>query len=622
MSQPVSEPITLSAAAGQATERLLAERHPDGHWIGELSTSALSTSTAVMALHLAQRAGLADHPSLIENGLKWLADHQNDDGGWGDTVLSFSNISTTMLAHGVFQAADADRFPEQIRRSGTWIDEHGGIDAVIARYGKDRTFSVPILTHCALAGIVDWDRVMPLPFELACIPPRFYNAVRLPVVSYALPALIAIGQVIFHRRGHRNPIIRRIRRAAIGPSLKILERIQPDHGGFLEATPLTSFVAMSLIGAGHGQHPVTRKCLDFITASVRSDGSWPIDTNLATWVTTLSVNALSIPVPGDSADQGDSDTASAALPDADQRGVIRDWLLSQQMRSRHPYTQAAPGGWAWTDLPGGVPDADDTPGAMLALLNLRPGEETLTDRERSALSAAAEWLLNLQNRDGGWPTFCRGWGTLPFDRSACDLTAHALRALQRWIAQVPGQPRPLQRRTMAAIRRGVNFLQRQQADDGTWLPLWFGNQWNDDDANPLYGTARVVLGLCDLAATAPSARLSGMIRRGIDWIAASQNDDGSWSARRGLPGSVEETALGVEAVSRCLETGIVPDADLTGCFETGTAWLLERSAQGRLDEASPIGFYFAKLWYFERLYPIIFATSALRRAAAVSARGR
>jgi hypothetical protein len=31
-------------------------------------------------------------------------------------------------------------------------------------------------------------------------------------------------------------------------------------------------------------------------------------------------------------------------------------------------------------------------------------------------------------------------------------------------------------------------------------------------------------------------------------------------------------------------------------------------------DPAPIGFYFAKLWYFERLYPLIFAVSCLRRA--------
>ncbi len=38
-----------------------------------------------------------------------------------------------------------------------------------------------------------------------------------------------------------------------------------------------------------------------------------------------------------------------------------------------------------------------------------------------AARAGLIWLLALQNRDGGWPTFCRGWGVLPFDRSGADL---------------------------------------------------------------------------------------------------------------------------------------------------------------------------------------------------------
>src|SRR4029077_8232431 len=132
----------------------------------------------------------------------------------------------------------------------------------------------------------------------------------------------------------------------------------------------------------------------------RADGSWPIDTNLATWVTTLAVNAL-----------GQHETQNSKLETR-----IRPWLLNQQYRTIHPYTRAAPGGWAWTDLPGGVPDADDTAGALLALRRLgEPDEQT-----RAATLAGARWLLGLQNRDGGIPTFCRGWGALPFDRSSAD----------------------------------------------------------------------------------------------------------------------------------------------------------------------------------------------------------
>ena len=47
-----------------------------------------------MALHLANPF---EHREHIDAGVKWLVAHQNADGGWGDTVKSFSNISTTML---------------------------------------------------------------------------------------------------------------------------------------------------------------------------------------------------------------------------------------------------------------------------------------------------------------------------------------------------------------------------------------------------------------------------------------------------------------------------------------------------------------------------------------------
>ena len=53
------------------------------------------------------------------------------------------------------------------------------------------------------------------------------ETVRLPVVSYALPALIAVGQVRHHHRKPWNPLLRGLRALAIRPSLRVLERIQP-----------------------------------------------------------------------------------------------------------------------------------------------------------------------------------------------------------------------------------------------------------------------------------------------------------------------------------------------------------------------------------------------------------
>ena len=49
-------------------------------------------------------------------------------------------------------------------------------------------------------------------------------------------------------------------------------------------------------------------------------------------------------------------------------------------------------------------------------------------------------------------------------------------------------------------------------------------------------------------------------------------------------------------------------------MQRGIAWLIDAVESGRFREPSPIGFYFAKLWYFEKLYPLIFTVAALGKA--------
>ena len=535
-----SSPWTASALR----ERLLAARTPAGHWEGELSSSPLSTATAVTALTLA-----GGHEGLVRGGLRWLAAHQNPDGGFGDADGCPSNISTTALAWatlGQHRAVGRERAEAWLSRRVGPLTAESLAAAVTHVYGDDRTFAVPILTHCALAGRFGWEHVPVLPFELAALPHAWFKWVGLPVVSYALPALIAIGQAQHHHHPTASRTARAIRDAARSRTLRILESIQPASGGFLEAAPLTSFVTMALAGSGLAGHPVARQGVAFLVDSVRPDGSWPIDTNLATWLTTLSINVLG---------------GAAFTPE--ERRYLRRWLLDQQYRVVHPYTRSAPGGWAWTDLSGGVPDGDDTPGALLALAELGRDAET-----RDAATRGVGWLIDLQNDDGGIPTFCRGWGRLPFDQSSPDLTAHALRAWHAWRAVDP--------RVDRAMERAVAYLVRHQRPDGSWIPLWFGNPWTPDQTNPVYGTARV-LECRDLLPA--EARL-----RGEAFLRSKQHEDGSF-------GTIEETALAVAATGD----------------PRGRQWLLMRDAVG----PAPIGLYFAKLWYFEKLYPLIFTVAAL-----------
>lgn len=596
----------VGRARTAATEALLAARDGAAHWTGELSASALSTATAVTALTLVARGEPAAAPRLrplIARAYAWLAAHQNADGGWGDTTRSLSNISTTTLVWAAWGLAEGGEKGSAaiLARAERWLTAAAGSlapDALVAaierRYGADRTFSIPILTMCALCGrlgpgVEGWRRVRALPFELAALPQAWFGALQLPVVSYALPALIAIGQVRHGLLPPANPLVRAVRDRARARTLAKLEQLQPPNGGFLEATPLTSFVTMSLAGLGLTAHPVAQRGIDFIAGAQRTDGSWPIDTNLATWVTTLAVNALA--------------PSAGALP-AGEVAPLRAWLLGQQFRAVHPYTLAAPGGWAWTDLPGGVPDADDTAGAILALARL----DGTSAEARVALEAGVGWLLNLQNRDGGIPTFCRGWGKLPFDRSSPDITAHALRA---WAAAGGGLSVEMQARIGRAAKRARGFLARTQRADGAWVPLWFGQQHDPADENPLYGTARVV------AALAADGAGSEALDRAVAWLVAQQGPDGGWTgapAAARVPSSVEETALALEALALAWPRAVAREA-VRAALARGAEWLCAAVEREAWREAAPIGFYFAKLWYFEKLYPLVFAVGALQALA-------
>lgn len=569
---------------------LLQKRNAAGYWEGRLSSSALGVAVAITALHFFDAPG---NTSGISSGLSWLERNINADGGFGDSPESVSNVSTSLLCYSAVKACSTDgngislllKIGDYLRSQNIDVNSEQLIPAILDFYKTDRTFSVPILTMCALCGVPGkkaFESIPQLPFELSRLPRSFYSMLNLSVVSYAIPALIAVGIAIFRFKKRKNPLMRLIREASVNKALVLLRKIQPESGGYLEAIPLTAFVCLCLVESGYRDLEVVRDGMSFLKRTQRDDGSWPIDIDLSTWVTTLAVKSLR------------NNLGKVLTPTEKQQ--IASHLLEVQNKQVHPFNGTQPGGWGWTPHSGAVPDGDDTPGAILALLALNRED---TEVVREAVLSGCNWLIQLQNRDGGFPTFSRGWGKLPFDESCADLTGHSVLAMAMVDSVFnSGMTTSQHARFKKSFVGAMIFLEKHQDKSGFWRPLWFGNQHASDHENPVYGTARVTAYLNETLQTQLgkeySVILKLMIDRGCRFLVSVQNQDGSWGGSKNIAGSIEETALAVTALS--------PNGFQEECA-SGLNWLAEKAKSDGF-VASPIGLYFASLWYDEELYPL------------------
>ena len=578
---------------------LMDEMNPQGFWTGELSSSALGVAVAIAALHFHDSE---THQPNIQKGLVWLQTNVNEDGSFGDTPDSPGNVSTSLLVYAatnLYAATDGETAVLQNKiaayLSAQNIDVHSVrvAEVILAHYQKDYTFSVPILTLCGLCGVPGneaFTHIPQLPFELSLVPRKFYRMLNLSVVSYAIPALIAVGIVVFKKK--RSSVFGRLVRSwSIKPALALLHRLMPASGGFLEAIPLTAFVCLSLIEAGFCDSDVVEKGIHFLTRTQRSDGSWAIDVDLSTWVTILAVKSLR--------------SKQNEVLSAKQQHELANHLKGIQNLEVHPFNGSQPGGWGWTNHSGSVPDGDDTPGVILTLMHLQPKNEV-----KELVLVACDWLLNLQNNDGGFPTFSRGWGKLPFDQSCADLTGHCLLALSSCLEAYGDElPTCTLEKYQKSFRRSLAYLIKHQQSTGSWLPLWFGNQLCENHTNPVYGTAKVLTYLKDVLThtwieSSVKGELKRMIHAGEMYLIAVQNDDGSWGGARNIVGSMEETALAVAAL-------IASDNELV--CTNGLQWLDEFYCTHGV-KGAPIGLYFASLWYDEKMYPITAYLEALSRS--------
>ncbi len=241
-----------------------------------------------------------------------------------------------------------------------------------------------------------------------------------------------------------------------------------------------------------------------------------------------------------------------------------EWLFEKQVFIRGDWADKAPGldsgGWAFQFENDYYPDVDDT--SMVLMAMLRAGVHNNPAKKRR-LNMAVNWILGMQNSDGGWGAFdidnhYEYLNNIPFadhgalvDPSTADLTGRCIEMLA-----MLGYDR-----SFPPIARALEYLKKEQEEYGAWYGRW--------GVNYIYGTWAVLVGAGALGEDPHQP----YIRKAIDWLKRIQNSDGGWGEScssyddPGLHGKGESTAsqtawalLGLMAVgeidSECVERGV------------------------------------------------------------------
>ncbi|HEX7095324.1 MAG TPA: squalene--hopene cyclase [Acidimicrobiales bacterium] len=363
-------------------------------------------------------------------------------------------------------------------------------------------------TIVALTVVAAHRPSVPLPFRINEL--RVGSSTRRPRRSLRTTAgrfdLLDSVLHLYERLPSRLPPKSLLRSRALRAAEQWIVRHQEADGSWGGIQPPWVYSLLALHLQGYPlDHPVMQAGLDGLDKfTIVEGGMRRLEAcQSPVWDTALAVVAL----------------ADAGLP-PDHPALTRaaEWLIGEEVRIAGDWAvrrpELPPGGWAFEFANDNYPDTDDTAEVVLALRRTDPAQRDARDR---AIERAIRWVEGMQCRDGGWAAFdvdntSRLCGALPFcdfgevtDPPSADVTAHIVEML----AAEPSASR-------TALARGVQWLRDHQEADGSWFGRW--------GANHLYGTGAVVPAL--IAAGVPAN--DPAIERAVAWLERHQNSDGGW----------------------------------------------------------------------------------------------
>ncbi|HEX7130086.1 MAG TPA: squalene--hopene cyclase [Rhodanobacteraceae bacterium] len=524
----------LEAAIGRARQAILGLQQPDGCWCHELEADCTIPAEYVLMLHFFGES----EPSLEQRIGNYLRARQNAEGGWPLYEAGALDVSCSVKAYYALKLIGDDPQAPHMRRAREAILKHGGAARsnvftriTLALFGQlpwrgvpwvpvelvllprwfplhvgkvsywSRTVVVPLAVLCSLKARAKNPRRVDVR-ELFATPPEDERHYFAPPTSFLARMFLWLDRVGRAIEPHRP---KRLRSHALERAKQwIVPRLNGEYGiGAIFPAMVNAAEALPLLGFAP-DHPLcrdARKALRDLLV-VRGQEAYCQPCTSPVWDTGLTCLALQ------------EDLRGARLP-ALVRGL--EWLRAKQLldepgdwRETHPGLRG--GGWAFQFRNDVYPDLDDTAVCAWAMHRF--------DRERYAenIERAADWLVGMQSRNGGFASFDADndslWlNRIPFadhgallDPPTADVSARVLTLLAR-----------LQRPQDARSReRVLRFLRAEQTQDGAWFGRW--------GTNYIYGTWSVLTALAALGVDAGAPE----IRRAAAWLKSCQREDGGW----------------------------------------------------------------------------------------------
>ncbi len=638
MSAPSHVGNTLEHAAELATRKAVAYltclQERDGHWCAELTAdTTLESDYILFQLWLyPPQAGKWEPETrpLIRKAVNSILERQLPDGGFNICVGGPSEVSASVKAYFGLKLAGMTLADEPLNRLRKRILELGGIQAansyvkvnlsLFDLYPREFSPSIPpevaLLPFDLLYQMSAWTRaiVISLGIVHAANPrrpvPEGFNLEELwlPGVSpefHRDPSFftwhntfLTVDKLLkwWERNGSKS-----VRRRAVEKAKSwMIERLHHSDGlGAIYPPMMYSVMALDVLGYAKDD-PLRVQALRHFNNLMVDDGDrfffQPCFSPV--WDTAIGAYAL-----------GQADPAHESIAPA------TDWLLSKEVRRKGDWSvkrpNTEPSGWAFEYSNEYYPDIDDTAMVMLAL-----GETRASNREAQAAACkrGLAWLLAMQSSDGGWAAFDadNNWEFLsqvPFadhnamlDPTCADITGRVLEALASHGLD----------RNHKAVRRGAEWLIKNQESDGSWYGRW--------GVAYIYGTCFALRGL---AASGESDREAHILRAG-EWLRSIQNADGGWGEScksydnrifTGGPSTPSQTAWAI--------LGLIAGGDANSLsVQHGIEHLLEtQRPDGSWDEQFATGTGFPRVFYlnyhlYKDYFPLLALSSFVKARAA------